>query len=43
MGPMEELEEWVRPKVEVWAHGSSKRYLQSAYAVLGVSLQLEWQ
>ena len=49
MGSMEELEEWVRTKVEAWAHEVSilakiaKRYPQLAYAGLGVSLQPEWQ
>ena len=49
MGTREELEEWLRPKVDAWANGvrilakTAKRYPQSAYAGLGVSLQLEWQ
>ena len=48
LGPREELEEWVWPKVEAWAHGFcilakiSKRYPQSEYAGLGMLLQLEW-
>ena len=39
----------MRPKVEVWPHGVhtlakiAKCYPQSAYAGLGMSLQLEWQ
>ena len=43
---MEELEEWVRPKVEAWDHGVrtiskiAKRYPQLAYYGLGMSLQL---
>ena len=46
MGPREELEEWVLPKVEAWAHRVctlakiSKRYPKSVYASFGVSLQL---
>ena len=46
LGLREELEEWVRPKVEAWAHGVrilakiAKWYPQSAYASLGVSLQI---
>ena len=49
LGNGEELEAWVRPKVEAWDHRLrilakiSKRYPQSAYAVLGMSLQIEWQ
>ena len=45
----EEQEAWVRPKVEAWAYRLrilakiAKQYPQSAYAVLGVSLQIEWQ
>ena len=45
---MEELEEWVQTKVEAWAHGVRtlakiyKRYPQSAYSGLGMSIQLEW-
>ena len=47
MDPREELEEGVLPKVEAWAHGVRtlakivKRYLQSAYSGLGMSLQIE--
>ena len=49
MGSREDLEEWVWPKVEAWAHGvrtlvkMTKRYPQSEYSGLGVSLQLKWQ
>ena len=49
LGPKEKLEEWVRPKVEEWAHGVhtlakiSKRYPKMAYSGLGMLLQLEWQ
>ena len=45
---MDKLEEWVRPKAEAWDHGVrilykiEKRYPQSAYSSLGVSLQLKW-
>ena len=48
MGPREELEAWVQPKVEAWDHGVpnlakiAKQYPQWAYTVLGVSLQIEW-
>ena len=41
---MEELEEWVRPKVEAWAHGVrnlakiAKRYPQLEYFGLRMSL-----
>ena len=48
-GPQEELEVWVKPQVESWAHGVrvlgkiAQQYPQSAYAGLGVPLQLEWQ
>ena len=47
MGHSEELEEWVQTKVEAWAHRVfnlakiSKRYPQSAYSVLGVSLHID--
>ena len=46
LGPREELEEWVRPKVEVWAHEVrtlhkiSQQYPQLAYSGLGTSLQI---
>ena len=49
MGPREELETWVRPNVGAWYHGFltlakiAKRYPQSAYVGLGVSLQIECQ
>ena len=49
LGPREELEDWVRPKVEAWSHRVctlakiSKRYPQSIYAGLGMSLQIECQ
>ena len=49
MGTREELEEWVRPKLEAWSRGVymlskiAKRYPRSAYAGLGVLLQIEWQ
>ena len=48
-GPREELEKWVRPEVEAWAHGVrilakiAKRYPQSAYADLGMLLQVKLQ
>ena len=49
LGPQAELEAWVKPQVEAWAHGVkvlakiTRRQPQSAYAGLGMSLQLEWQ
>ena len=49
MGTMEDLEEWVWPKVEAWAHvvrtlvKTSKPYPHSEYAGLGISLQIECQ
>ena len=49
LGPQAELEAWVKPQAEAWAHGVkvvakiSRRHPQSAYAGLGMSLQLEWQ
>ena len=49
LGPGEDLEEWVRTKVEAWAHEVhilakiAKRYPQFTYAGLGMSLHIEWQ
>ena len=49
LGLQAKLEAWVKPKVEAWAHRVkvlvqiSRRNPQLAYAVLGMSLQLEWQ
>ena len=49
LGLQAELEAWVKPQVEAWAHGVrvlgkiSRRHPQSDYAGLGMSLQLEWQ
>ena len=49
LGPREEKEAWVRPKVEAWTHRVrtlakiSKQYLKLAYDGLGISLQIEWQ
>ena len=46
MGPREDLEAWVHPKVEAWDHGVrnlakiAKRYPQSAYAGLGMLLHI---
>ena len=48
MGPKEELEAWVRPKVTAWDHSVctltkiAKQNPQSVYAGLGMSLKLEW-
>ena len=49
LSPREELEEWVRTKVEAWYHGIcilakiAKWYPQSVYDSLGMLLQIEWQ
>ena len=49
LGPQAELEAWVKPQVEAWAHGVKvvakipRRHSQSAYAGLGMLLQSEWQ
>ena len=49
LGPQAELEAWVKPQVEAWAHGVKvlakidRRHPQWAYAGLGMSLQSEWQ
>ena len=49
LGPQVELEAWIKPQVEAWAHGVrvlakiSQRHPQSAYSGLGMLLQLEWQ
>ena len=48
MGPREEIEAWVQTKVEVRSHGVhtlariARQYPQSAYAGLGVLLQIKW-
>ena len=48
-GPQVELEAWVKPQVEAWAHGVrvlakiSRQHPHSAYTSLGMLLQLEWQ
>ena len=48
LGIREDLEAWVRPKVEAWSHRVhtldkiAKRYPQLAYAGFSMSLQLEW-
>ena len=49
LGPKEELEAWVKPQLEAWAHGVrvlgeiDQRHPKLAYAGLGMSLQLKWQ
>ena len=49
LGPRDKLETWVKPQVEAWSHvfmvlgQISRRQPQSAYAVLRMSLQPEWQ
>ena len=45
----EEFVAWVKPQLEAWAHGVrvlgkiARQHPQSAYAGLGMPLQLEWQ
>ena len=47
LGPQAELEAWVKHQVEAWDHGVKvlakidRQHPQSAYAVLGLSLQPE--
>ena len=49
IGPQEELDAWVKPQVEAWAHGVivldkiARQHPQSAYAGLGMLLQSECQ
>ena len=49
LGPQAELEAWVKPQVEAWAHRVrvlakiSQRHPQLAYAGLGILLQSAWQ
>ena len=49
LGPQAELEPWVKPQVETWAHGVKvlakidRWHPQSDYAGLGMFLQSEWQ
>ena len=49
LGPPDQLEAWLKPQVEAWAHGVrflvkiARRHPQSAYTGLGILLQLEWQ
>ena len=49
MGHREELEAWVRPKVEAWdlrvriLAKIYKQYPQSSYAGLGILIQIKWQ
>ena len=49
LGPQEDLEAWVKPQLEAWAHRVivlgriSQRHPQLAYDGLGMALQLEWQ
>ena len=49
LDPQAELEVWIKPQVEAWAHGVrvlakiARRHPQSAYAILVMSLQSEWQ
>ena len=49
LGPREQLEGWVRPKVEAWAHGFftldkiAKWYPQSTYSCLFMLFHLERQ
>ena len=47
--PRDQLEAWMKPEVEAWSHRVrvlgqiALQHPQSAYASLGMSLQLEWQ
>ena len=47
LGPQKELEAWVKPQVEAWAHGVrvfgkiSQQHPQSEYAGLGMLLQID--
>ena len=49
VAPAEERGAWFHPQVEKWAEGVwvlsrvAKRHPQTAYAVLGMSLQLDWK
>ena len=49
LGPQEELEAWIKPQVEAWAHGVrvlgkiSQQHPQLAYAGFGMLLQFNWQ
>ena len=49
LGPREDLEEWVWPKVKEWTHEIrilakiEKRYIQSESAGLEMLLQNKWQ
>ena len=49
LGPRDQLEAWIKPQVEAWAHGvrvlgkKYRRHPQSVYSVLGMSLKLKWQ
>ena len=49
LGRREQLEAWVKPQVESWAHRVrvlgkiARRHPQLAYAGLGMTLQLEWK
>ena len=49
LGPLKELEAWVKPQVEAWAHGITflgkiaQQRPQYAYAGLGMLFQLKWK
>ena len=49
LDPQDQLEAWVKPQVEAWAHGVrvlckiSRRHPQLSYAGLVMPLQLKWQ
>ena len=49
MGTREDIEDWVRLKVEAWAYRVhtldkiSKQYPQLVYAGLGMLIHIEWQ
>ena len=48
IGPQEELDVWVKPQVEAWAHEVrflgkiSRGQTQLAYAYWGMPIQLKW-
>ena len=48
LGPQDQLEAWVKPQVEAWAHGVrvldkiARQHPHLAYSGLGILLQFEW-
>ena len=49
MGPITDLEAWVKPQMEMWAEGIqslakfSARHLQMTYSVMGITLKIKCQ